>query len=77
MRRIFSPESRRAVVVTEPHVFGLSRMMEIYHEDEGHSEVQVFYSMDEALKWLRREEEKHQNEVGPTDPEKVSVSKPQ
>ena len=48
MRRIFSPESRRAVVVTEPHVFGLSRMMEIYHEDVGHAEVEVFYSVDEA-----------------------------
>src|SRR5262245_50137932 len=31
-RRIVSPESRRALVATKPHVFGLGRMMEIYHE---------------------------------------------
>ena len=49
-RRIVSPESRRAFVATEPHIFGLGRMMEVYHEHLGN--VQVFYSMDEALKWL-------------------------
>ena len=49
-RRILSPESRRAFVATKPHIFGLARMMEVYHEPLG--EVQVFYSMDEALKWL-------------------------
>ena len=33
-RRIFFPlDSRRAFVATEPHVFGLARMMEIYRED--------------------------------------------
>src|SRR5215469_9714893 len=32
-RRIFSPKSRRAIVAVNPHVFGLSRMMEAYHED--------------------------------------------
>jgi len=50
-RRIVSPESRRAIVATKPHIFGMGRMMEIYHLDVG-TEVQVFYSMDEALKWL-------------------------
>ena len=49
-RRIVSPESRRAFVATKPHIFGLGRMMEVYHEPLG--EVQVFYSMAEALKWL-------------------------
>ena len=49
-RRIVSPESRRAFVATKPHIFGLARMMEVYHEPLG--EVQVFYSMDEALEWL-------------------------
>jgi len=60
-RRIVSAKSRRAFIATEPHIFGLGRMMEIYHEDVGYAEVEVFYSMDEALKWLEREEEKHQN----------------
>jgi len=57
-RRILSPESRRAFVATEPHIFGLGRMMEIYHEGLGYADVQVFYSLDEALKWLEREDEK-------------------
>ena len=54
-RRIFSLDSRRAFVATEPHVFGLARMMEIYREDIEYAEVEVFYSMDEALKWLSSE----------------------
>jgi hypothetical protein len=50
-RPIFSPGSRRAIVASQPHIFGLSRMMEVYHQVVG-AEVQVFYSMDEALNWL-------------------------
>jgi hypothetical protein len=53
-RRILSPQSRRAFVATKPHIFGLGRMMQIYHEHLGNA--RVFYSMDEALKWLGREE---------------------
>ena len=52
MRRMFSRESRRAFVASEPHVFGLGRMMEIFRDDRGYAEVQVFYSMSEALTWL-------------------------
>ena len=55
-RRIVSPESRRAFVATKPHMFGLGRMMEIYHEPLGYA--QVFYTMDEAVKWIGREEDK-------------------
>jgi hypothetical protein len=60
-RRIFSPKSRRALVATEPHIFGLGRMMEIYRDGLSYAEVHVFYSMDKALNWLERvegEEEK-------------------
>jgi hypothetical protein len=57
-RRIFSPESRRAFVATKAHIFGLGRMMEIFREGPGYADVQVFYSMDEAVKWLEREPEK-------------------
>jgi hypothetical protein len=53
-RRIVSPESRRAFVATKPHIFGLGRMMEIYHEGLAYADVEVFHSMDEALKWLER-----------------------
>jgi hypothetical protein len=58
-RHVFSLKSRRALVATRPDVFGVGRMMEIYQEDVGHTELAVFYSMDEAWKWLGREEEKH------------------
>jgi hypothetical protein len=60
-RRIVSPASRRAFVAVKPHIFGLGRMMEVYHEGLAYAEVEVFYSMDEALKWLEREKEKHEN----------------
>jgi len=44
-RCIVSPASRRAFVATEPHIFGLGRMMEIYREGPEYADVQVFYSM--------------------------------
>jgi hypothetical protein len=76
--QIFSPKSRRAIVAAEPHIFSVARMVEIYHEDVGHEEVKVFCSMNEALKWLGREEEKHQNhDARRTDSEGESVSKRQ
>jgi hypothetical protein len=71
-RRIVSPESRRAFVAVQPHIFGLGRMMEVYHVDLGYAGVGVFYSMDEALKWLERGEEK---ETGRTDPGEESINK--
>ena len=51
-RQILSRDSLRAFVATQPHVFGLGRMMEVYHEDLG--QLHVFYSMEEALNWLGR-----------------------
>jgi hypothetical protein len=56
-RRIVSQESRRAFVATEPHIFGLGRMMEIYHERLEYADVHVFHHVDEALKWLERQED--------------------
>jgi hypothetical protein len=55
-RRIVSPESRRAFVAAKPHIFGIGRMMEAYHRNLRATAVQVFYSMDEALKWLEKGE---------------------
>jgi hypothetical protein len=57
-RPIVSPESRRAFVATDPHIFGLGRMMEIYHENLECAHAHVFYSIDEAWKWLAWEEER-------------------
>jgi hypothetical protein len=51
-RPIVSGNSRRAIVANQPHIFGLGRMMEVYHESL--APVQVFYSMEEALNWLAR-----------------------
>jgi hypothetical protein len=55
-RRVVSPESRRAMVAPEPHIFGLGRMMEVYHQPFG--EAQVFRSRHEALQWIGIEEVK-------------------
>jgi hypothetical protein len=49
-RPIVSRESRRAFVANKAHIFGLGRMMEIFHEPLGCA--QVFYSMEEALQWI-------------------------
>ena len=49
-RRVLSSKSLRAFVATKPHIFGLGRMMQVFHEDLG--PAHVFYSMDEALNWL-------------------------
>ena len=73
-RRILSPGSRRPFVATEPHIFGLARMMEIYREGREYAEVHVFYSMDEALTWLEngkgeeQENLKRRTEPGRTAP---------
>ena len=55
-RRVVSPESRRAIVALKPHIFGLGRMMEVYHHPFG--EIQVFHSVPEALRWIGIEEAK-------------------
>jgi hypothetical protein len=51
-RRIVAPEARRAFVADTPYVYGLGRMMEIYHAVLEYAYVKVFHSVDEALKWL-------------------------
>jgi hypothetical protein len=55
-RRIFSSESRRAMVAPKPHIFAMGRMMEVYHQNFRDTESRVFYSMDEALNWLEKGE---------------------
>ena len=50
---LFSPASRRAIVATNPTIFGLSRMFESYRSicDVG-EQVMVFREMRDALAWL-------------------------
>jgi hypothetical protein len=59
-RSILSSKSRRAFVATKPHIFGLGRMMEAYRDGRDYADVEVFYSMDEALKWLERVEKEEE-----------------
>ena len=47
---VFSPASRRAVVVLKPQFFGIARQFEAYHDERAN--VGVFYDWQSALKWL-------------------------
>jgi hypothetical protein len=51
-RRIVSSGSRRAYVAKSPHIFGMGRLMEVYHEQHAEVEVHIFDDRDAALKWL-------------------------
>jgi hypothetical protein len=52
-RQIFSPESRRAFVATNPSIFGMGRMWEIYTEfSKKPSQIRVFADLPSALNWL-------------------------
>jgi hypothetical protein len=49
-RSVFSPSSRRAMVVTNPALFGIARQFEVYHGER--ATVHVFRDWSSALKWL-------------------------
>lgn len=49
-RSAFGPESRRAILVSDDALFGVSRMYESRAQTAG--EVRVFRSLSEALDWL-------------------------
>jgi hypothetical protein len=50
---LFSHASRRAIVATNPTIFGLARMFEAYRGSSNVGErVMVFREMREALAWL-------------------------
>jgi len=53
LRKLFSSRSRRACVSGNPSIFGMGRMMKVYHEmAEVVSLVHIFYDLPSALKWL-------------------------
>jgi len=54
-RPIVSPASRRAFVASMPGVYGMGRLMQVYHERN--AQVDVFYDRDSALKWLGIEQD--------------------
>ncbi len=49
---LFSPDSRRALLVSNDAAFGLARMFEILRESAGDTGIEVFRSLDEALEWV-------------------------
>jgi hypothetical protein len=51
-RKIFSPHSRRALLVKDDLQYGLARMFEIYRELNGETGIRVFRNLDEALEWI-------------------------
>jgi hypothetical protein len=53
-RSVFSPESRRALLVSNDLTFGLSRMFGIHREILGEPGIRVFRDRegDEALDWV-------------------------
>jgi hypothetical protein len=51
LRKIFSKESRRAILVPNDLAFGLARMYEILRENGGEHGVRVFRNLEAALEW--------------------------
>jgi hypothetical protein len=52
LRNIFSPDSRRAILVTNDLAFGLGRMYGSLRESAGEHGIRVFRSLEEALEWV-------------------------
>jgi len=51
-RRVFSEESRRAIVVDGDLGYGLSRMFGMLRENAGELGIRIFRNRDEALDWV-------------------------
>ena len=49
---IFSPHSRRAMLVSGDLAFGLARMFEVLRESFGEQGIRVFRNLDDALDWV-------------------------
>jgi hypothetical protein len=55
LRPIVSTKSKRAFVAIRPDIYGLGRLMQVYHE--GLADACVFNDRDLALKWLGLDED--------------------
>ncbi|MFI5058709.1 MAG: hypothetical protein ACHQLQ_11030 [Candidatus Acidiferrales bacterium] len=51
-RTVFSPESRRAVIVSTELAYGMSRMFGIFRESKGERGIRVFRKLEDALDWI-------------------------
>lgn len=54
-RNIFSPRSRRAIVVSSNLDYGFGRMFEILRDSAGENGIRIFRNLDEAVDWLLSE----------------------
>jgi hypothetical protein len=53
-RKLFSPRSRRALVASQPAIFGVGRMLQAYNElSEAASRTAVWCNLPAAEEWLR------------------------
>jgi len=51
-RSIFSPHSRRALIVPNDLAYGFARMFEILREDDGELGIRIFRDLEDALDWV-------------------------
>jgi hypothetical protein len=51
-RTVFSPSSRRAVLVRSDLQFGLARIFELFRESKGDKGIHIFRKLEEALEWI-------------------------
>ena len=49
---IFSPQSRRALVLPTDLAYGLGRMFEMLRESHGDTGIRAFRTLEEALDWV-------------------------
>ena len=51
-RKVYSPKSRRAIVASDPAIFGMGRLWGTHVELAQEAQIHVFYDLPAALKWL-------------------------
>jgi len=54
---LFSPDSRRAILVRSDVAYGLARMFELLRDTMGEHGIRVFRDLDEALDWVLSKKE--------------------
>ncbi|MGB2592048.1 MAG: hypothetical protein WAJ96_15440 [Candidatus Acidiferrum sp.] len=57
LRNIFSPNSRRAILVPNDLAYGLGRMYEILREASGERGIRIFRNLEDALDWVLSKQE--------------------
>ena len=55
--RTFAPDSRRAILAPHDLAFGMARMLQAVREKAGETNIRVFRTWPEALRWLELGEE--------------------